>query len=313
MLDPAPSVVRGPADLLTTIPYLLGYHPTDSVVVMFVAGDGRLVCGLSVGREAPDEFIITKSSIAAARADCSHAFVVGYGPLSDRERIGGIVDALNLAVTVAARLLVDAGRYYCLTDGCPCTPEHGAVLDPSSNVIAAEMTLRGNVALPSRDDFAAFVEPDPDAQARTAAALKLMSAHLPDAVAVVNASLDIASAGGRLSDEQAARLAVALIDDDGRSTAWRATTGEDWQHDLWLDMARRVPCDYVATPANLAAWSAWRRREPALAGAALSHAVHAEPDNTMSHLIDVVLTSGINPATLPWPLKDGSDLEGLLP
>src|SRR5690348_3036590 len=136
VLDPAPSVVRGPADLLTTIPYLLGYHPADSVVVMFVAGDGRLVCGLSVGREAPDEFIIAKSSTAAARADCRHAFVVGYGPLSDRERIGGIADALNLAVTVAGRLLVDDGRYYCLTDGCPCTPGHGAVLDPSSNVIA---------------------------------------------------------------------------------------------------------------------------------------------------------------------------------
>jgi hypothetical protein len=313
VLDPAPSVVRGPTDLLTTIPYVLGYHPQDSVVVVFVAGNGRLTCGLSIGRQAPDEFIIAESSTAAARADAHLAFVVGYGPLSDREWIAGISDALNMAVTVAACLLVNDGRYYCLNDGCPCTPEHGAVLDFSSSVIAAEMTLRGRVALPSRDGFASFVEPDPDAQARTAAALSRVPQRLPDAVAVVHTCLDIASAGEQLSDEQAARLAMALSDNDGRSAAWRATTGESWQYDLWLDLARRVPERYAAAPANLAAWNAWRRSEPALAWAALSKAVQGEPDNTMSFLIGLVLTSGIDPATLPWPLPDGTDLEGFLP
>ncbi|MFG1995248.1 DUF4192 domain-containing protein [Actinoplanes sp. NPDC048988] len=312
VLDPAPSVVRGPADLLAAIPYVLGYHPHDSVVVVFVTGEGRLTCGLSVGRQAPDEFIIAESSTAAARADAALAFVVYYGALSNRERIAGLAEALSMAVTVAACLLVDEGRYYCLNDECPCTPEHGAVLDPSRSVIAAEMTLRGRVALPSREHFDSVVAPDPDAQSRTAAALSRVPEQVSDAVAVVQTSLDIASAGDRLSDEQAAHLVVALSDNDGRSAAWQATTGEIWQHDLWLDMTRRVPPTCVATPANLAAWSAWRRREPALAWAALSQAVQAEPDNTLSHLIGLVLSSGINPATLPWPLTDGTDLEDLL-
>src|SRR5688572_22318103 len=92
VLDPAPSVVHGPADLLTTIPYVLGYHPQQSVVVVFVSGDGRLACGLSVGRQAPDEFIIAESSTAASRADAGCAFLVGYGPLSDRDRLVGIAD-----------------------------------------------------------------------------------------------------------------------------------------------------------------------------------------------------------------------------
>jgi hypothetical protein len=123
--------------------------------------------------------------------------------------------------------------------------------------------------------------------------------------------LAIASAGDHLSDEQAAYLAVALQDNNGRSAAWVATTGETWQHDLWLDLVRRVPEHCVAAPANLVAWNAWRRSEPALAWAALSKAVYALPDNTMSHLIGAVLTAGINPATLPWPLPEGTDLEGL--
>lgn len=311
MLDPAPSVGRGPAELLAAIPYVLGYHPHDSVVVMFVTGEGRLTCSLSVGRQAPDEFIIAESSTTAAQSDAARAFVVYYGQLSDRERIAGLADALNMVVTVAACLLVDDGRYYCLNDECRCTPEHGAVLDLRSSVIAAEMTLRGHVALPSRKHFDSFVKPDTVAQARTAAALSRLPEQLPDAVAVVQRSLRIASAGERLSDEQAALLVVALSN-DGRSAAWQATTGEVWQRDLWLDMTRRVPPNCVATPANLAAWSAWRRNEPALAWAALSQAVQAEPDNTLSYLIGLVLSSGINPATLPWPLTDGTGLEDLL-
>ncbi|MEU4243086.1 hypothetical protein [Actinoplanes sp. NPDC026619] len=59
--------------------------------------------------------------------------------------------------------------------------------------------------------------------------------------------------------------------------------------------------------------NAWRRSEPALAWAALAKAAQALPDNTMSELIGVVLTAGINPETLPWPLPEGTDLEGLLP
>ena len=69
----------------------------------------------------------------------------------------------------------------------------------------------------------------------------------------------------------------------------------------------------MAAPANLIAWNAWRRGEPALAWAALTKAVQALPDNTMSQLIGAVLTAGISPATLPWPLPDGTDLEGLVP
>ncbi|MEU4243087.1 DUF4192 domain-containing protein [Actinoplanes sp. NPDC026619] len=253
VLGPAPSVVHGPADLLATIPYVLGYHPHESVVVLFVTGDGRLTCALCVGRQAPDSLIIAESSTAASRADANRAFVVGYRPQSDRDRLAGIADSLNMAVTVQACLLVDDGRYYCLNDGCPCTPEHGAALDPSSTVIAAEMTLDGRVALPSREDFNTFVAPDPDAQARTAAALNRVPDPLADPVAVVNASLDIASAGDQLNDEQAAYLVVALQDNDGRGAAWAATTGETWQHDLWLDLIRRVPEHCVAAPANLVA------------------------------------------------------------
>ncbi|GAA2471082.1 hypothetical protein Ahu01nite_079410 [Winogradskya humida] len=311
MLDPAPLAIHGPADLLTAIPYILGYHPQNRVVV-FITNEGRLTCGLSVDRQTPDAVIVAQSSSAASHANARTAVVVGYGPLSDRHQIARVADKINVAVTVQACLLVDGGRYYCLVDGCLCTPEHGAVLETASSVIAAEMTLLGRPVLASREHFDALLEPDTDAQARTAAAMASLPKPPTEPVTIVRSSLEHASAGERLSDEQAAYLAVALSNNEGRSTAWEATTGEIWQQDLWLDLARRVPEHCVAVPANLLAWSAWRRSEPALAWAALSKAIHAMPDNAMSHLIGILLASGINPATLPWPLPDGTDLEDLL-
>ena len=76
-------------------------------------------------------------------------------------------------------------------------------------------------------------------------------------------------------------------------------------------MTRRVLEHCMAASADLVAWNAWRRSEPALARAAVAKTVQALPNNAMSHLIGVVLTAGTNPATLPWPLPDGTDLEQL--
>ena len=124
--------------------------------------------------------------------------------------------------------------------------------------------------------------------------------------------MDIAQAGARLSAEQTAQLALALRETDGRRAAWSATSAEMWQHDLWLDMTRRVPDEYVTTPANLLAWNSWRRGNTALAWAALSRAYTATPDNPLSILIATVLTSPVNPATLPWPLPANVDPSVLL-
>ncbi len=66
------------------MPYVLGYPPHESVVVVFVTGDGRLTCALCVGPQAPDTFIIAESSTAASGPDANRALVVGYGPQSDR-------------------------------------------------------------------------------------------------------------------------------------------------------------------------------------------------------------------------------------
>jgi hypothetical protein len=312
MLESAPSVARGPADLLAALPYVVGVQPDQCVIVLFLNLDGLLTDGLAFNRTAPLPLILDQSTAMASTTDAAAAFVVGYGPLSDRDTLTEIADKLHTAVRVGHCLLVCDGRYYCLGSGCPCTPEHGAVLDPDSSVIPAEMTLRGRAVLPSAQYLDDMVASDPDAQQRTTAALAALTEQLADPVDVVSASMAIAQAGTRLTDQQAAELAVALATDEGRTAAWAATTDQQWQHELWRDLTRRVPDAYVTTPANLLAWNAWRRHESLLAWTALTKAATASPDNTLSVLIATILTTPIKPDQWPWPLPENFPIEQLL-
>jgi hypothetical protein len=312
MLEPAPSVARGPADLLAALPYVVGADLHQCVIVVFVNPEGRLTDAVAFDRDTPLSAEVDQSIAMASTTDAATAYVVGYGPLSDRDQLTEIADKLHTAVPVGHCLLVCDGRYYCLVAGCPCTPADGAVLDPDSSALPAEMTFRGLVALPPGQPVDDIIGADTDARRRTTAALAALPDPLPDPVDVVHRSIAIARNGHRLTDEQAAHLAVALTVTDGLIAAWRATTDQQWQHDLWRDLTRRIPDTYVTTPANLLAWNAWRRRESLLAWAALTTAASVSPDNTLSVLIATILTTPLKPEKLPWPLPETFPLERLL-
>ncbi|GAB2939386.1 hypothetical protein GCM10027280_29640 [Micromonospora polyrhachis] len=186
--------VRSPADLLAAVPYLLGFHPADSLVVValrekrvvFVARadlpDGSVRpfppdlslppdLAMSGGQSGGD----TLSGIAAAarevakyitevvtRQDADAAVVVGYGPA---ERVTPAVDAVRPALEIAGLLVLDVLRvtdrrywsYFCVTPEC-CPPE-GNRYDPTASPIAAAATFAGKVALPDRATLVRQVAP----------------------------------------------------------------------------------------------------------------------------------------------------------
>ncbi|MFC7530175.1 DUF4192 domain-containing protein [Actinoplanes sp. GCM10030250] len=312
MLEPAPSVARGPADLLAAMPYVVGAHLDQCVIVVFVNPDDRLTDVVAFDRETPLSVKVEQSIAMASTTATGAAYVVGYGPLSDRDQLIELADKLHTAVPVGHCLLVCGDRYYCLVADCPCTPAGGAVLDPDSSVLPAEMAFRGLVALPSGQAVDDFIAVDTDARERITASLAALPELLPDPVDVVHNSMAIARSGDRLTDEQAAHLAVALTITGGLVAAWRATTDQQWQHDLWRDLTRRVPDAYVTTPANLVAWTAWRRRESLLAWTALTRAATMAPDNSLSVLIATFLTTPLKPEKLPWPPPEDFPVERLL-
>lgn len=248
-----------PADVLAAVPYLLGFHPADSVVALALR-HRKVVFHVRIDLLPAGTTPAEITHVAHHLADildtqqATGMIAVGYG---DPPR----VTALLLATAAAMRerglevvelLRVADGRYWsyeCHDPAC-CSPD-GVPYDVSTSVVAAQATAAGCNALPDRE---ALVETlaaptGPDLAAAVAAAQRAEErlrdmAGPADNVATDRAEVtadDIARVtavaaagyqalgsaigrsvtGGRLTDDDVAWLAVLLRNDIGlRDEAW---------------------------------------------------------------------------------------------
>ncbi|WP_432983121.1 DUF4192 domain-containing protein [Dactylosporangium sp. CA-233914] len=296
--------LRSPHDVLGTVPYLLGYHPADSIVTLYVASSGRVLACTNIALHVPTSDAVDKIRDFASRADAELVFIVGYGPLTEACAVTAVADEVDRHVPVGVTWLVSAGYYHCLVRGCGCGALGGVPFDPRATEVAAQAAVRGEVALPSRDDLLALVDPDPTAQAAVDQAIQRMPTLHSWTAADLNELLERAMLDQRLTDNEAARMGLLLQHIPLRDAAWEATSREMWQRNLWLDLTRRLPQRYVPAPAALAAWCAWMRGENPLALAAARRARRADPSYSMLQLVVTSILSNIPPSQLVpvWPM-----------
>jgi hypothetical protein len=326
--------VRSTADLIAAVPYLIGFHPTESVVVVAMRGPrvvfaarGDLPDGGPPG-EAQEIADYLVAVVAAQEAET--VTVLGYGP---PERVTPVIDAVRASfgrrsAGPVGPELVDAlritdGRYWSyICDNPGCCPPEGTPVDVSGSRFAAEATLAGQVALPDRAALIEQVAPVDGLrrlgmrQATDRAEERLVevleAAPPADVLGgrtlrrVGEAAVDAAMArhreGGLLTDDEVAWLSLLLAHIPVRDLAWERCDGDDWQIALWADVLRRVDPGLAAAPASLLAFVAWRSGQGALAAVALDRAFDAEPDYSMAMLLADVLHRGVPPSNLDgWP------------
>jgi hypothetical protein len=304
--------LRSPADLLAAVPYLLGFHPDDSVVLVALRGK-RVIFQGRVDIPDPDEAdgLVRHLADIAARQHPTGVTLIGYGPL---ERVVGMLDALGAAITAAGVPVLDVlrvhdGRYWSmLCDEPTCCPPVGVEFDVAATAVAAAATYEGLVALPDRAALAASLAPVSGAgiEPELAGARERL-AGLPGggrrrraaARVAVREALDRYTAGARLDDEELAWLAVLLTDEAARDDAWRrvlAVTPIPEHQAVWTDVVRRVPREYVAAPATLLALSAWRAGNGSLADVAAQRALDASPGYGLAELVREALRAGVPPS-----------------
>jgi len=184
-----------PTDVLATIPFLVGYHPSDSIVVLGLAGtritfaarDDLPPTGESPADDhvAQDDHVdhhdlaahhehVAHHDLAAhhehvaqlvevvLRQGCRRVVLVGYG---DEERVTPTVEALRVAfdragVTVVDALRADGRRYWSyLCTNEHCCPPQGTPYDTSTSEVAVAWTLAGRVARRDRAEYEAQIQP----------------------------------------------------------------------------------------------------------------------------------------------------------
>ncbi|MEE1940908.1 DUF4192 domain-containing protein [Streptomyces sp. TRM 70361] len=202
--------LRGPAELVESLPYLLGYHPDDSIVLVGLHGPGgrfggRLRAGIPAGEEAWAE-------TAGQLADCLRGSAAARGGTPDgvllflcqdpvdgggravMERLRPLAQLLRTAcgaldMPVYEALCVSGGRYwsYCCPDS-RCCPDEGTPLESRGTpVIAAAAAYAGVRVAGSLKELTARLAPlgppvaEPQEQALDLAGTALVPRLLGDA------------------------------------------------------------------------------------------------------------------------------------
>lgn len=309
-----------PADVVAAVPYLVGYHPADSVVLLALRGRSL---AFSVRADLPDaagsepelDAVVAQLLDLVRRRHITGAVLVGYG---SAELVDPVLRALDRCLTGTGIVVLEAlrcadGRYWsyrCADPGC-CPPE-GIPFDASTSAVAATATLAGRAVLPDRAAFEALVAPVGGLSrlsvrqatqragdrlvelitraADEAAASRLM---LHEGRAAIEAAIVRYTDGGRLDDDEVAWLSLLLVSTSVRDLACERITGPvdvlQLHSDLWLDVMRRVEPDLVPGPGSLFAFAAWCLGDGPLARLAVARVLDEDPTYAMAiHLEDAI-------------------------
>lgn len=312
--DPRPTIrLAGPADLLDAVPYLLGFHPADSLVLLGLDGAGtyRLVVTVRIDLADLRSSAALVDALSAMRRGGAGLFV-GVVYDDGREILSDFADTVSVTATdldceVLDVLRVVGDRWWSLTCSDPsCCPPEGRLLPPGTSQLSAEATYAGLSALPDRAALAATLAGQPDRE-RLLPLLESSAerADERDADALLDSIFRVAAESGRprwagLSDAQAVRFGLALRSIEVRDEVWTALDRREIEGEaLWRELARRLPPPYDAAPAFLAGWLAWRAGNGALANVAADRALDSDPDYSAAELLIMAVSAGLDPRRMP--------------
>jgi hypothetical protein len=311
---PTPMVLRNPADILSLVPYVLGFHPADSVVVLGMR-DGQMIFqargDLTDAVELADHF-----AAIVGRQRVTAVIVIGYGPAAEVTP-GVLAVAARLAgagIDVHDVLRVTGRRYWSyLCESTSCCPVDGVPFDPATSAVTTAAVVNGHVALPSRAALQSRLAPvegltragmrrateradrrlvelieaagdDPSAELRAAGA------------AAVDAAVARQRGGGQLDDDEVAWLSVVLVNLPVRDDAWAAIDADPVLHvRLWTEALRRAEPELCTAPAALLGFAAWQAGDGIIAAMAVERALASDPDYTLARLLGEVIGGGIPP------------------
>lgn len=328
-----PSVVRigSPGDIAAAVPHLLGFVPTESIVVIGLHGPRRRfgltlrfdllprqyntkVAGMLARRSkfaAPDEIVVL---IFTAKPDGDD--------LVRRDLVEAVM--AKSKVPVADAVLVRDGRWWSyVCDDPRCCPPDGTPIDTASAgslALAAAQAMTGRTVLANREAVVQSLAPvtGTAAQAADKAVDRVMdevraeTSELRQERAL--ALLDELTARfqdprAAISDDEAAYIQVACGDIRVRDAVLEHVGPNDpASRDVpdrieavtrvLRDVARRAPPDIAAPTWTILAWVSYGEGNGVVANVALDHALAADPDYSLAQLLREALDRQVPPSLI---------------
>lgn len=323
--------LRSPGEVAESVPYLLGFHPADSLVLLSLRGTrSRLGLCMRADLPTPDDVRTLASHVVAKLCDdgARAAVLLVYGPEADpagmlRPSRRDVVDACTTLLVEAGVHLRDAlqvahGRwwsYLCGDHGC-CPAEGTPLPTEGLTDTSAAWAFAGRAALPDRAAVLGGLQPPCGEAAREARrVLRRVRAEQRRACSASGSAVYedqcvemfhhhveryAQHPRWRVGEEAAARLAVAVRPHGVRDEVLLWATGERGEAFLRLlsDVLSRVPPPYDTAVATVYAWVVYQQGDGVLARAAVDRALASDPCYRLALLLGEALDAGTPPAAL---------------
>ncbi len=319
-LPPPPNRLRltSPEQILTAVPYLLGFSPSQSVVVLSLRGKQ---IGLTMRLDLDTPIREMHETVCKRLRDdgASRAILVLFDPGAP-DRPGGrpgerVARQLLRAVrqegiTVVDALSVQDGRFWSHVCTNPrCCPSVGRLVpaagDAEHSLVASAFVALGTAPMASREELHASIGPAPAERQLELApaferALDVPAAQPLERWRVVVKRYTEAPPRRPLPDTEVALLVVSLRDVLIRDEILSWTAGDEISGLLAVlrELAPLAPPPFDTQVLASLAWAAYSYGDGALAAAALNRALDCDPEHTLSRLLEVALTNGVDPEKL---------------
>jgi hypothetical protein len=320
--------VSAPEELIELVPYLIGFHPTESLVLIgFDAHTNQVQLGMRVDLPSSEvtepelEANVIALVQALQRSQVDEVILILFTNTPEARPLRPIVDALTAAleqlhIGVLDQLVAtDSHWWSMLCADIHCCPVGGSPRVKAS-VAATKATYAGLVARSSREDLEKVFEGEPDperyepalanAEQRYTEAVLINRTRTADAaLCKAEARRHVDDPTRRLTVPQLARIAVALTDITVRDELWLSIDDASLDADrLLVELFTRLPQPYLAPPLFLYGWAAWRRGDGTLAGMAVERALESDPTYSAAALLQAAVTHGLDPRSTP-KLREG--------
>jgi hypothetical protein len=312
--------VRDLSELVAGIPHILGFPPTDSLVLFTFrrCPDLMLSTTIRVNLPKPEHvpLVVAELTAAVARNNAVAAIAVVVGESGPEHR--ELVETLEMTLAEENTLLTHAswvpqvaeGEQWQCYDDPLCT---GTVSDPHTSALVAATAVAGATVFPSREALTAHLAPD--SVKALVRRRKLMDAYrsaVPRPYSEAGLRADLEALGHALdkvtssralptlNDHELARLGIALSQEEVKDECMAIALSDESEpaERLWTMLVRALPAPERAEPAFLLAISSYLRGSGVIAALALKITMEADPEHDMAFILDYALKIGTPPGLL---------------
>lgn len=320
--DPStePTVLRvsEPGDILGVIPYLLGFHPTDSLVATFVRDrQVQVTARIDLTATADLEGLVDQLELVGQRVGTRSVVLVGYSDDPGvRELMRDLADLIPLDLLDV--LAVSGDRWWSVGCDGPCCPPDGNPYDIAAHPLAATAVLAGISATSTRQDIADLTAGPADedrdrldalAETRAARADRLSQRRrrrrmrqLVSKVLACNGPTEV----------EAVELAVLARDVHVRDEAWALMTREHAERHvaLWRRVVSVAVWPYEAAPLGMLAFAGWLDGNGALLNCCIERLEEVSPDYSLLRVLTDISDHAVAPSYFDLIGEDMRQLMG---